>query len=714
MARQSDYETVRNLCAELLDLDAGARETTLAALAESEPELHEEVASILTAYQWTSQTDFLEPQTESSLPDDASLTNRDCDVSITGYEVISELGRGASGVVYHARSHHPIEREVAVKVLSSNASGGRRDRFVAERRTLANFNHPHIAQIYDAGIIEDDRPWVAIEYVEGRSITRYAREHQLDWRRRLDLLLQVCDAVQEVHRKGLIHGDLKPSNILISEATSTPTVKLVDFGSVMIVDDRSGDDTVRVETTLGYAAPERLAGDAPSPESDIFSLGVLILEVLVGHHPLEGLSPAARLQSLAGGEIPTASLREPMLAAPELRAVVERCCDPSIADRPQTAVEVADELRRVLSGHPVESRPRSVVRTTLFAMKRRPLLAGLIVTTTALFLAAAGREWRSRQVLLDASNRERVTLSVLVDNLLSNLEHQSGRIELREILATTVLESLDATPDADADPQLIRHRIQALETLGSIALARDDAKTSRTHRLEALHLIEGLLAETPTASDLIDHHRRVLILVGDTYLHERDIDAALSWYLLAHESLREAHERDPADPITILNLGWSHRRLGSVLAEISPSDARELIAGGLELANTLIETDDGDPRHLHLLGSLRLWEARLAPNPTAHLESARLAFAAATRADQLDPNRWAQVSLLLQARIRIVLALTELDDPDAIPFARETLDLARQFEEENPDDHTARSIRGAIERALDAAISSLGTDGEPD
>ena len=705
MASLIDYETVRHLCGELLDLDDRAREDAIADLAKTHPDLHAEIASILTACRWTAQTDFLEPPSGTDSDDDGNSTLDPPPLSIPGYELLRELGRGASGTVHLARSHHPIERQVAIKVLGPHAGTAGRDRFIAERRTLATFNHPHIAQIYDAGVLADDRPWVAIEHVEGRSITRFAREEQLDWRRRVELLIQVCEAVQEVHRKGMVHGDLKPSNILISEAAAEPTVKLVDFGSVRIVDDQENHGAIRIETTLGYAAPERLTAAAPDPESDIFSLGVLLFEVIVGHHPLDGLPPQARLRSLASGEIPTAALRRPLPAAGELRAVIRRCCDPAPARRYRSAGEVGDELRRVLAVRPVLARRRSGLRTTLFAAIRRPLLAGLIATTAILTTTALAREWQARTALLDASERERETLSLLVDNMLSSLEHQSGRAELREMLATTVLENLALIPAAEFEPELIRHRIHALQSLGSITLSRNDHLTSRSHRLEALDLIEELLAEDPTAPDLVRLHRTTRILVGDTHWRERDLEAALSWYVPVHEDLEDAHARDPDDTSIALSLGWSHRRLGSILTPTRRVEAEDHIATGLEIADALMKRDPRDPRHLHLLGSLRLREGHLGSTPRERLESFRKAYAAATVADRLDPNRWAQLTLLLDARIEIGMEMTNLDEVDAIRFARDTVELARRFQNENPGDRTSAHTVRRAEDVVTAAVA---------
>lgn len=710
MEDRIDYETVRHLCGDLLDLDDEEREAELLRLEQSRPALHREIISILSAYRWTSQSRFLEP---SAI--DATAPMRTDDASpdaIDGYEILDELGRGASGVVYHARSTRSIERDVAVKVLRHGATAGQRSRFVTERQTLANFNHPHIAQIYAAGVLDDDRPWVAVEYVKGRSITRFAAAHDLGWRGRVGLLVQVCNATQEVHRKGLMHGDLKPSNILITSATPAPIVKLVDFGSVMIAGDAGPEGIEWLQCTLGYSAPERLGGDAPCPESDVFSLGVLIAEVIGGRHPLDGLAPQERLQRLSSGTMPPVQLETSGIVASELRGIIDRCCDPSPARRYRAAGEVADDLRRVLASEPVLARPRRTIRTMRLAIRRRPVPAALIGTTAILLLAIVAREWQVNRTMLIASQREQATRSLLVDNLLTRLEHRSGQTAMREVLANAVLESLEEIPGAAEDPTLTRHRVQALETLGSIALERNDANTSRDLRLQALGLIEALRREDPTDPDLAGLHRTARILVGDTFLHVRDTPGAMSWYRGVHEELLDDHAQHPDDERIALALGWSHNRLARVLTRDHPDEAAGHVDAGTELARSLAESNLAESKHLHLLARLRLTGGLLASSPTRRLALATEALDAITRADRLDPNRWAYLTLIIDARIRVSEAMIELRRDDSVDFALATFELAERFERSNPDELTAVRYRDSAAFILDQARDASSDDSE--
>lgn len=407
--------------------------------------------------------------------------------------------------------------------------------------------------------------------------------------------------------------------------------------------------------------------------------------------------------------MPPVRLETSGIVASELRAVIERCCDPIPARRYRGAGEIADDLRRVLASEPVLARPRRTIRTIRLAIRRRPVLATLVATTTILLLTVIASEWHVNRTMLIASQREQATRSLLVDNLLTRLEHRSGQTAVREVLANAVLDSLDETPGAEIDPQLTRHRIQALLTQASIALERDDPEASRNLRLQALDIIETLQSETPTADDLPSLHRLARILVGDTFLHDRDVPTALSWYRLAHQELRANHARHPDDEGLALALGWSHHRLARVLTPDHPEEAIRHVDAGTELARLLADSTLTESKHLHLLAALRLAEALLVTSNEAKLTLATEALDAITRADRLDPNRWAYLTLLLNARIRIGEAMIALTQDDAVDFALETVDIARRFERANPDEFSAvRKLNAAehlLEKAREAAVT---------
>ena len=214
----------------------------------------------------------------------ASLSTKD----FGPYRIIRILGEGGMGVVYLAR-REDLGNLAAIKILRDAwLSPARRERFATEQRMLAQLNHPFIARLYDADTLEDGTPWFVMEYVEGVPLTEYCSQHQLSIRERLELFRSVCNAVQYAHQQAVIHRDLKPSNILVK---SDETVRLLDFGIAKQIEtlDVSANQTLtglRLMTPA-YASPEQIRGGQVGVQTDVYSLGVILYELLVGRLPYD-------------------------------------------------------------------------------------------------------------------------------------------------------------------------------------------------------------------------------------------------------------------------------------------------------------------------------------------------------------------------------------------------------------------------------------------
>ena len=211
------------------------------------------------------------------------------------YKLLRQIGEGGYGVVYLAEQGKPVHRKVALKILKLGMdTKSVVARFEAERQALALMDHPSIARVLDAGATERGRPFFVMELVEGHQITRFCHEHQLSVASRLRLFIQVCRAIQHAHQKGIIHRDLKPSNILVTFQDGVPVPKVIDFGIAKATQGRLSDQTffTAVEQFLGtpvYMSPEQAAGFGKDIDtrSDIYSLGVLLYELLTGKTPFE-------------------------------------------------------------------------------------------------------------------------------------------------------------------------------------------------------------------------------------------------------------------------------------------------------------------------------------------------------------------------------------------------------------------------------------------
>src|SRR5437762_1084914 len=212
------------------------------------------------------------------------------------YKLLQQIGEGGCGVVYMAEQEEPVRRRVALKVIKLGMdTKSVIARFEAERQALALMDHPNIAQVFDAGSTETGRPYFVMELVKGVPITRYCDENNLGMLTRLGLFVQVCQAIQHAHQKGIIHRDIKPSNVLVADHDGVPVPKIIDFGiAKATTDQRLTDETLftAFEQFIGtpaYMSPEqaRLSGLDIDTRTDIYSLGVLLYELLTGETPFD-------------------------------------------------------------------------------------------------------------------------------------------------------------------------------------------------------------------------------------------------------------------------------------------------------------------------------------------------------------------------------------------------------------------------------------------
>ncbi|HEY4752097.1 MAG TPA: serine/threonine-protein kinase, partial [Candidatus Limnocylindrales bacterium] len=276
--------------AQALALPPGERTAYLDRVCADDPALRTRLDELLTAHEESasfmagSLADRLNPTPEEKPGD-----------RIGRYTLVRKLGEGGCGVVYLAEQTEPVRRSVALKIVKLGMST--REviaRFEAERQALAVMDHPGIAHVYDAGATELGRPYFAMEYVAGEPITRYCDTKQLPTAARLELFAEVCLALQHAHQKGIVHRDVKPTNILVAEQNGRPAPKIIDFGIAKATQGRLTDATrlTALDQFIGtpaYMSPEQadLRLTDIDTRSDIYSLGVLLYELLTGHPPFD-------------------------------------------------------------------------------------------------------------------------------------------------------------------------------------------------------------------------------------------------------------------------------------------------------------------------------------------------------------------------------------------------------------------------------------------
>lgn len=498
------WQKVDEVLHRAMELRSPEREDFVARATADDPELAGEVRSLLAAHREAGT--FLESPAAERVKGTAEPILSWEGKTIGPYEIVETLGHGGMGTVYLAvRADDAYQKKVAIKRISPGALNEELlQRFRAERQILASLEHPNIARLYDGGTSPEGLPFLVMEYVEGLSIDRFCEEHRLSLEQRLELCQPILDAVSYAHRKLVVHRDIKPGNILV---TPQGVPKLLDFGIAKLLapDGEEGGDWTRTShrrLTPNYASPEQLRGDQITTASDVYSLGVLLYQLVTGHLP-------RRLEISASGKLDTPTGQPPTLPSKVVLRAGEASGDSSFRSRygvPAKQVsrklrgdldtillaalreeperrypsveQLSADLRRARDGLPVQARKDTFgYRAGKFVARNRSsvaaalaflvLLVGFLVTTVRKNQEIARERDRvaaeSEKALLE--NRKTRQVSAFLQDLLEGSDPwQTGRRDI------TVREALDrgATSLASRsgmDPQI---RALLMETTGSI------------------------------------------------------------------------------------------------------------------------------------------------------------------------------------------------------------------------------------------------------
>jgi eukaryotic-like serine/threonine-protein kinase len=410
------------------------------------------------------------------------------------YRLVQRVGEGGMGEVWLAEQTRPVHRQVALKIIKAGMDTAQVvARFEAERQALAVMDHPAIAHVFDAGATPNGRPYFAMEYVRGEPITEYCTRHRLGYRQRIDLFLQVCDGVQHAHQKGIIHRDVKPSNILVTVQGDRPVPKIIDFGVAKATTRLLADQPLYTELgvligTPEYMSPEQaeMSGLDIDTRADVYSLGVILYELLTGALPFDARAlraqgveemrrtirevdpprPSTRVTSPPAGAAVRDQGTSPRHLANQLRGdldwIAMKALEKDRTRRYGSASDLAADLRRHLDDQPVLASPPSVTyRTRKFVRRHRFGVTTAATVAALLVVFAATMALQARRIAQerDRANREAATATQVSDFLVGLFavsdpsEARGTTLTAREILesgARRIEKNLAAQPEVQA------------------------------------------------------------------------------------------------------------------------------------------------------------------------------------------------------------------------------------------------------------------------
>ena len=621
------WDRINALFHAALDLEPETREALLTRVAKRDPKLASEVRSLIASHERAGE--FLETPPLGALLKSMAPGDR-----LGPYRIIEEIGRGGMGVVYRAvRDDEHFRKEVAIKLIDPMMRSDQiLKRFRSERQILAMLDHPHIAGLIDGGTAPDGSPYLVMEYVSGKPLLEYCNERRLGVDARLQLFLTVCDAVQFAHQRLVVHRDIKSDNVLVTEDGSP---RLLDFGIAKVMSTGQGEAPVTVTGVMGrmftpdYASPEQIRGETVTVASDVYSLGVVLYELMTGTRPLhfETRTPEEILRVVTQDEptvpstvartrsIETASLLS--LTPPRLRRrlvgdldyIILKALEKNPGRRYQSVDQLSRDIRLYLEHLPVLGRGgttgylisrlvrRHRVAFATAGLVALALVAGLIGTAWQAHIAGVERDLAKKRF-----DDVRSLAHAVVFDLHDAIANLPGSTKARELLVMHALRYLDnLSQEAGNDPGLQHELGVAYGKIGDVQGRPEFSNLGRT--ADARRSYErslGLLRSAASGAPDSLYISRDLCLtmqrLGDLLWRLGERDKALKLHLEAKQRILAERAKHPDEPLLLGDLGVAADRLSDMrLAAGDTVGAVREAVDGAGSAEELARQDPNDP-----------------------------------------------------------------------------------------------------------------------
>lgn len=598
--------------------------------------------------------------------------------TLGSFELVEIIGSGGMATVYRARRvDQQFEQQVAVKVLGAQFSGeGHQQRFLRERQILADLDHPAIARIIDGGV-EDSRPYLVMDLVNGLALDGYVSEHQLAAEPRLELFAQIARAVAHAHSKGVAHLDLKPGNVLV---TDDGQPRLLDFG-IAAVQGAGGDDAGRLFTPR-FAAPEQFEGGQTSTATDVYQLGLLLHFLITGRHALAGdeTSLAGIREAVMAGELRPL---QPAMALPagwrgDLASILRRCLATDPAARYPTATHLVEDLQALLDRQPLRSRLDQPGYRLGKYLGRHRLGLGLATIGAVVVVAVGMTLWQQVQEQREraaASARDSAALGEVVNDLLESVDPlSSNNLQISEVISSSSFELSSATRGQPAiQRELVLRSGRALLDLGRYE--------------EVIALVEPLVMELKDLKSPPPRYAEYLSLLGYARYRSGELQQGLDEL---NQALAFQHDRIATPPES---LAQTLQRLA--LAQRRAAQPAEALAN-MERALGLLTADTLSSR---MQRAQALSQRGLILTDMGQYEAAVASYADALAAyDSLEGDHSLRRAMTLSNLADTQRLQGELDA--ARGNAEQSIELLKPIEADNPRLlATARITLGNVEIA---------------